>query len=97
MELVHAKMERGVQADKFTGEEHEAYIVTFVFGSPFTDSKGKHIGGAKPVNMAFMNGMPPEDFATGLRALADHVDNEFSSEVSRNLRLVDTEEATDEG
>lgn len=91
MELVHAKMERGTQVDKFTQQEYDAYIVTFVFGSPFTDDKGNHIGGAKPVNMAFMNGMPPEDFATGLRLLADHVENEFSSEVSRHLRLVEKE------
>ena len=85
MELVHAKMERGVDLT-----EQVVYQATFVFGSPFTDSKGKHIGKAVPVNMAFMNGMPPEDFVTGLRHLADHVEENYSSStVEKNLRLVE--------
>jgi hypothetical protein len=73
MELVHAKMARG--SDMF---ENEVYQTTFVFGSPIKDVEGKSIGKAKPVHMTFMNGMPPEAFIIGLRALADHVEKEFN-------------------
>lgn len=85
MELVHAKLERGLDM-----EQQVVYQMTWVFGSPFTDSKGKHIGGATPVHMSFMNGMPPEDFAEGLRQLADHIEeNHSSSTVEKKLRLVE--------
>jgi len=85
VELVHAKMERGLDM-----AETPVYQITFMFGSPFTDDKGNHIGGATPVHMSFVNGMPPEDFVTGLRMLADHVETEFEpSAVDRQLKLVE--------
>jgi len=61
VELIHAKLNRG---NDMAGD---------AFGSPFTDAKGKHIGKAKTIHMGFKNGMPPEDFIIGLRALADHI------------------------
>lgn len=69
IELIHAKLNRG---EDMAGDEK--YMMDFVFGSPFTDSRGKHIGKAKTIHMGFQNGMPPEDFIIGLRALADHID-----------------------
>ena len=69
VELIHAKLNRGEDM-----AEDAVYMMDFVFGSPFTDSKGKHIGKAKTIHMSFRNGMPPEDFAEGLRALAEHIE-----------------------
>ena len=68
VELIHAKLNRG---EDMAGDTK--YMIDFIFGSPFTDSKGKHIGRARPVHIGFMNGMLPEDFIIGLRALADHI------------------------
>jgi len=68
IELVHAKLNRGVDMAGDT-----AYMIDFVFGSPFTNSEGKHIGKAKAIHMSFKEGMPPEDFVSGLLALADHI------------------------
>ena len=69
VELIHAKLNRGEDmADDIV------YMMDFVFGSPFIDDKGKHIGKAKTIHMSFRNGMPPEDFVTGLRFLADHIE-----------------------
>lgn len=65
----------------------------FQRASLLTDKKGNHVfafefGGliqsvsgnkdSKTVNFAVKNGMPPEEFAIGLRALADHVENELN-------------------
>jgi hypothetical protein len=84
MELIHAKMERG---ENQVGDG--VYQITFVFGSPFVNASGKHVGAAVPVHMSFMNGMPPEDFVVGLRQLADHIEeNHSSSTISRKLRVV---------
>ena len=69
IELVHAKLNRG---EDMAGDI--AYMMDFVFGSPFVDDKGKHIGKAKTIHMGFKDGMPPEDFIIGLRALADHIE-----------------------
>lgn len=68
VELIHAKLNRG---EDMAGDTK--YMMDFIFGSPFTNAEGKHIGKAKTIHMGFMNGMPPEDFILGLRALADHV------------------------
>ena len=89
MELVHAKMERG---EGLHGDA--AYQATFVFGSPFTDEKGNHIGKAKPIHMSFLNGMPPEAFVVGLRALADHVEEEFKEADNKpNLTVVEDDKS----
>ncbi len=69
IELVHAKLNRG---EDMAGDL--TYMMDFTFGSPFTDVEGKHIGKAKTIHMGFKNGMPPEDFIIGLRALADHIE-----------------------
>ena len=68
VELIHAKLNRG---NDMAGDA--AYMMDFIFGSPFTNAKGKHIGKAKTIHMGFKNGMPPEDFIIGLRNLADHI------------------------
>jgi len=68
IELVHAKLNRG---QDMAGDD--AYMMDFVFGTPFVDGEGKHIGKSKVIHMGFMNGMPPEDFILGLHALADHI------------------------
>ena len=69
IELVHGKLNRG---QDMAGDT--AYMLDLTFGSPFIDDKGKHIGKAKTIHMGFKNGMPPEDFVIGLRALADHIE-----------------------
>lgn len=70
IELVHSKLSRGMDM-----AEDAVYMLDLTFGSPFVDNEGKHIGKAKTVHMSYRNGMPPEDFALGLRALADHIEN----------------------
>ena len=74
LELVHAKMERG-QIDK----EHAAYNVSLTFGMPFVDKNGNNIGKAKTVHMSFRDGMPPESFCQGIRALADHIEQQVTN------------------
>jgi len=71
-ELVHAKMERATNM-----EGTMMYQLSMVFGSPIVDGKGHNIiANGRTVNMTFMNGMPPDDFVVGLRALADHIESE---------------------
>jgi len=88
IELIHAKLERGKDMAGDT-----AYIMDFIFGSQFTDSKGNNIGKTKTIHMAFKDGMPPEDFVSGLMALADHIQKTIvnSDEFEKNpeLMLVD--------
>jgi len=42
------------------------------------------------VKMDFMKGMPIDDFATGLRALADHIDNEVKPSLFQKVVKVVT-------
>lgn len=46
-----------------------------VFRNRVVDQNGK--SKQQAVKMAFLKGMPLEDFTTGLRNLADHIDNEI--------------------
>jgi len=71
MELVHAKLNRGVDMEKTP-----VYQLDLVFGSPIRGPEGESIADGKTVHMGFMNGMPPADFAAGLRNLADHIDEQ---------------------
>jgi hypothetical protein len=73
VELVHCKLGRGENAAKVA-----VYQLQLVFGSPIRDSEGKSISSdGQTVNMAFMNGMPPEDFVVGLRNLANHIEDNY--------------------
>lgn len=85
IELVHAKFSAGEDL-----EEKSVFMIDFVFGSPFVNSKGKNIGKAKTIHMSFKEGMPPEDFIFGLHALADHIKETIinSSDFKEELKIV---------
>ncbi len=85
-ELVHAKF----NIAKDLGKKN-VFIMDFVFGSPFIDSKGKRIGKAKTVHMSFKEGIPPKDFIFGLHALADHIEKTIidSNDFKEKLKIVD--------
>lgn len=74
MELVHAKMNRGIDMSKTP-----VYQLDLVFGSPVRGPEGEAISGGKTIHMGFSNGMPPADLVAGLRLLADHIEAEFRS------------------
>lgn len=72
MQLLHAKLNRGMDM-----KQVPVYQLDLVFGSPIRGSEGESIADGQTIHMSFMNGMPPEDFVTGLRNLADHIEAEY--------------------
>ena len=58
-----------------------------VFRNRILDEKGRTK--EKLVKMAFIKGMPMDDFTAGLRALADHIDNEVKPSLfQKKLKVV---------
>lgn len=90
MELVHAKLDRGKNM-----AQQDVFQLALVFGSPIRNADGASIGAGKTVYMSMMAGMPPEDFATGLRQLADHI--EADADIMSQEGVEDGELRTDSG